>query len=365
MSSPFDIIDTASFSVLVIADPGTVDDHLTAALSDTSEIELIGHHASGVDGVSAFRKRHIDVIFVDIGMAQEDPLLTLRRLIRIDPSAKIVMASTLSFSNVRQSMMGFERGAAEFINTPATFTQQSSAAEFKAEVLRVVRLLAHARRQENPRSTPAAMLPPVEPTDKIILRSPSTERPQVLAIGSSTGGPQALMTVFDGLADDFPVPILVTQHMPKTFTAVLANTISGRTNKTAVEAEEGMRVSPGTIYIAPGDFHMTIVGDRASPTISLNQGPQINYCRPSVDPMVDSIIAIYGANILLTILTGMGSDGKDGADGVVKAGGTVIAQDFASSTVWGMPRAVAIAGLCSQVLPIDEIAKQINSYFSV
>jgi len=365
MSSPFDIIETAPLSVLIIADKGVIDTHLTAALSNVADIELIGHHTSGIDGVSAFRKRHIDVIIIDIGMEDEDPLLTLKRLLRIDKHAKIIMASTLSFSNVRQSMMGFERGAAEFINTPATFTQKSSAAEFKAEVLRVVRSLAQARRQENPRTAPPALLSPSPPTEEITLRRGSAERPQILAIGSSTGGPQALLTVFEGLADNFPVPILVTQHMPKTFTAVLANTISSRTNKTAVEAKEGMRISPGTIYIAPGDFHMTLTGSRAAPVISLNQDPQVNYCRPSVDPMVESIVAMYGAHTLLTILTGMGTDGKNSAESVVKAGGTVIAQDFATSTVWGMPRAVSVAGLCTQVLALGEVSVELNRYFSV
>jgi two-component system chemotaxis response regulator CheB len=311
-----------------------------------------------LSGVPAFRGRHIDTVILDIGVTREDALITLNRLLRIDSHAKVVMASTLSFAIVRKSMMGFERGAADFVQMPAEYTSQPDVDAFGIELRRLIAALTAARRREAPRGAPAVK--PREARTRIVLRAASPHRPRVLAIGSSTGGPEALHTVIDRLPDYFPLPILITQHMPKVFTAVLANTLSKRTGKNAVEATRGMIVEPGTIYIAPGDYHMTIVGTPARSAIALEQTPPVNYCRPSVDPMLESIVKIYGANTLALILTGMGADGKKGAALVVENGGSVIAQDSATSVVWGMPGAVAEAGLCCRVLPLDRIATAIR-----
>ena len=362
MSPNTHINKNSPYSVLLIAEEGVVNTNLVDVLTKTQDIELVANTTNGVDGVSAARKRHIDVFIIDIGMRNEDPLVTLKRILRIDEHAKIVMASTLSFNNVRRSMKGFERGAAELINTPASFTQKKSALEFKSETLRIVRSLGDARRQDSPRSAPEPLVSrATAPAPKdITLRRASSMRPKVLAIGSSTGGPQALLAVIEGLPKNIPVPVFVTQHMPKTFTAALAASISKSTGKTVVEGKDEMQALPGTIYIAPGDFHMTIGGSSTTPVISLNQEPKVNFCRPSADPMIESIVNLYGGNTLLTILTGMGADGKKGAELVVEAKGTVIAQDFETSVVWGMPGAVAMAGLCSQVLPIGNIPMAIN-----
>jgi len=360
MTSAAKTHDTDPYSVMIIADDGRIDGYLTDALSADSKLKIVGHYFSGIDAISAFRRQHCDVVVLDIGMANEDPLTTIRRLLRVDRHTKIIMASTLSFANVRQSMMGFEIGAAEFVQTPSDFTGISSFAHFQAEFCRVVRSLAKARRQEGVRPAPTARPTPSPPTEKIELRPASRERPQILAIGSSTGGPQALMTVLQDLPGQFALPIVITQHMPKTFTTVLATTLSKRTGKTAVEGETGMALKPNHVYIAPGDHHMTFRGRPGNVEIVLNQDPAINFCRPSVEPMVESIVKIYGAKTLLTILTGMGSDGKNGAEMVANAKGTVIAQDFETSTVWGMPGVVAKAGLCSKVLPVTSIGAAIN-----
>jgi two-component system, chemotaxis family, protein-glutamate methylesterase/glutaminase len=364
MNTSVNMDKNAPISVMIIADEGVIDGFITKALAPSAGIEIDGHFTSGVDAISAFRRRHFDVIILDIGMATEDPLITIRRLVRVDEHIKIVMVSTLSFANVRQSMMGFDRGAAEFIQTPSDFTSKRSASQFQVEVCRVTKNLGLARRQEGQRLLPAAPKPPTPPTKEVRLRPASTKRPKILAIGSSTGGPQALMTVISALPSTFPLPIVITQHMPKTFTTVLASTLSKRSGKTAVEGEEGMILKPGHIYLAPGDFHMTLNGSAGNAKISINQNPPVNYCRPSVEPMVESVVNIFGAETLLAILTGMGSDGKKGAELVVNAGGTVIAQDFATSTVWGMPGAVAEGGFCSEVLPIDKIAPAINRIVS-
>ncbi len=347
-------------SVLIIADKGMIDEHITRALSSSKAIAVDGHHSSGISATSEFRRHHFDAIILDIGMSNEDPLVSINRLLRVDNHAKIIMVSTLSFANVRQSMTGFERGAAEFIQTPADFTKKSSFTQFQADLCRVVQSLGNARRQEGPRPEPEAPRLPKPPTKEIKLRPSSTEHPKILAIGSSTGGPQALLTVLTALPAFYPLPIVITQHMPKTFTTVLASTLSKRTDKTAVEGETGMPLVPNQIYIAPGDFHMTVNGTADNAKIAINQEPPVNYCRPSVDPMVESIVNIFGSKTLLAILTGMGADGKKGAELVVNANGTVIAQDFETSTVWGMPGAAAEAGYCSEVLPVEQIGAAIT-----
>ncbi|HZB93563.1 MAG TPA: chemotaxis protein CheB, partial [Stellaceae bacterium] len=189
----------------------------------------------------------------------------------------------------------------------------------------------------------------------IALRPGARETPEVVAIGSSTGGPQALFRVGAALKGAVKQPIFITQHMPATFTTILAEHLGRASGYPVAEGVDGERVQSGRIYVAPGDFHMTVEAERGDKVVRLLKTPPENFCRPSVDPMLRSLARSYGGRVLTLILTGMGHDGLAGGRGVVEAGGTVIAQDEASSVVWGMPGAVAMAGLCSAVLPLDEI----------
>jgi two-component system chemotaxis response regulator CheB len=213
-----------------------------------------------------------------------------------------------------------------------------------------------------------AQRPPVElagkkafpPTkSKIVLRPLSPIRPKVIAIGSSTGGPQALFKVLTNLPAAFDLPILITQHMPATFTAILADHICRATGRDCTEAQDGEVVAPGHIYIAKGGFHLVVEKQDGNTVLRLDEGPLENFCRPSVDPMFRSVAAVYKAAALGVVLTGMGNDGLRGGEILVSSGGNMIAQNEASSVVWGMPGAVANAGLCSAVLDIDELAPAI------
>jgi two-component system chemotaxis response regulator CheB len=186
-----------------------------------------------------------------------------------------------------------------------------------------------------------------------------TVTPQVLAIGSSTGGPQALLEVLGHLGT-IKQPVLITQHMPATFTSLLADHIGRQASMTCSEARDGDRVAEGHIHVAPGGYHMVAERDGGSVKIRLSDAPPENFCRPSVDPMLRSLVEIYGSKCLAVILTGMGHDGLKGCETLVNAGGHVIAQDEATSVVWGMPGAVAKAGLCSAILPLKDIASQIR-----
>jgi len=179
-------------------------------------------------------------------------------------------------------------------------------------------------------------------------------KPDLLAIGSSTGGPNALFALIPHLKG-IQIPVIITQHMPPTFTRILAEHIQQQTGITAVEGEENMPLLPGRIHIAPGGYHMTFKKNGPSTVIHLDEGPMENFCRPAVDPMLRSAVKIYGQKIMTVILTGMGQDGMLGAREIVAAGGRVIAQDEATSVVWGMPGAAALDGTCSAVLPLQEI----------
>jgi two-component system chemotaxis response regulator CheB len=190
----------------------------------------------------------------------------------------------------------------------------------------------------------------------VVLRAASKQRPTILAIGSSTGGPQALFKVLGELGPSINVPVVITQHMPATFTAILAEHIQNASKRPTKEAANGDVLQAGHIYVAPGDYHMVIVAEGSQRAIRVNQDPPENFCRPAVDPMFRSIAKLYGAQALGVILTGMGHDGRDGGRVLVDAGGTIICQDEPSSVVWGMPGAAATAGLASQVVPLDQMA---------
>ena len=203
------------------------------------------------------------------------------------------------------------------------------------------------------------------PERKFTLRSEIIKvSPNVIAVGSSTGGPQALLQFFSELKDDIKQPIFVTQHMPPTFTTILAEHIAKHSNLKCMEAVEGEIIQDGHVYLAPGNFHMTVKISNGKKVISLNQDDAENFCRPAVDPMLRSLVNVYGEKILTLIFTGMGSDGLKGCQQIVDAGGTVLAQDETTSTVWGMPGAVAMAGICTQVLPLGLMAKAVHEYIS-
>ena len=343
---------------LVVGDSKVVGDLVNGILDKDMRIHVAGRPANGTQAVSQFRTIEADVVVLDIGGHPKESLTTISRLLRIDAKARIIMVSTLNFTNVKTGLEGMDRGAVEFLQTPATHTRDSSHAVFQHNLADAVYELGMARRGEGGRL--AKKVP--APDTKIVLRPASTETPRILVITGSTGGPQALLKVSAGLAETLTVPILIAQHMPPVFTGALAKNIAKQSGRPCAEGKDGELVKPGQVYVAPGNYHRVLDRDGADVRIRLNQGPQENYCRPSADPLLVSAAEIYGANTLGLglVLTGMGCDGAAGCKAVTRAGGTVIAQDQASSVVWGMPGAVAQNGLCSAVLALDEIAGYLN-----
>jgi two-component system chemotaxis response regulator CheB len=248
-------------------------------------------------------------------------------------------------------MRALRLGAADYVAKPAA--AQIADDSFRLDLLAKVRGLSRTRRlRRSPRPLPAGT--------PVLLRAPPTRSPQILAVGSSTGGPQALFTLIQGLGTAVPVPVVLTQHMPATFTPILADHLNRIGGVACVEARDGEALLPGRAYLAPGDRHLLVEGAPGALRARLSDGPAENFCRPSVDPMLRSASAACGGRVLVAMLTGMGHDGLAGAREVVASGGGVLAQDEASSVVWGMPGAVAQAGLCFQVGPLGTLARRIG-----
>lgn len=359
--------------VMVVDDSAVVRGLVTRWLEADPAIKVI---ASAPDGAAALKAQAIhapDVIVLDVEMPNMDGMTALPKFLEQDPEVKVVMSSTLTARNAEISLKALESGAADYVAKPSSQTGLAAASEFRRELLEKVKVLASARRMR-PRADagrttrlPQAQVVRQRPEGglygraPITLRRAGTKQPRAILIGSSTGGPQALFTVLRHVAGKVSMPVLITQHMPATFTRILAEHIARQTGLDAHEARQGETLQNGVIYLAPGDYHLRLkqAPSACAPTVELDQSPAVNFCRPAVDPLFESAAQVFGGAVLAVVLTGMGHDGLAGAHNLTAAGGTVIAQDEASSVVWGMPGAVATGGLCSAVLPLDEIGPAI------
>lgn len=365
--------EQARCRVMVVDDSAVIRGLVSRSLEEDPDIAVVSSVANGEMAVKALARHRVDVVILDIEMPVMDGLTALPLLLRAQPGVKVVMASTLTRRNADVSLRALQAGAAEYVTKPTAAEGVGAAAAFREELRSKVKALAGlegtARTTARPmpadpgRSAPAAAARPLVPPPgrSIRLRPAGATPPQVLAIGSSTGGPQALFKVLGDLRGSLAhLPVLITQHMPATFTTLLAEHLGRITGLHCAEAVDGERLLPGRVYVAPGGWHMTVRREEAGTLLRLNQDPPENFCRPSVDPMLRSLSAIFGSRLMVLILTGMGSDGLKGARVAVEAGATLVAQDEASSVVWGMPGAVALDGLCSAVLPLDEIGAHLG-----
>jgi two-component system chemotaxis response regulator CheB len=400
---------------MVCDDSAVIRGLISRSLEADPEIHVVTTVSNGQMALNALSRHPIEVCILDIEMPVMDGLTALPQMIAAQPDLQVVMASTLTRRNAEISMKALAAGAADYLAKPTTSMALNAAAEFKTELAAKVKALGAARRRAagiavphaHPPATPAATqssapvaatapaprpfgapsapahapaapivgrpfgasAAPASPAPRpltpgakapLSLRPAPTEVPEIIAIGSSTGGPQALFAVLSALKPGLSQPIVITQHMPATFTTILAEHIERASGIPTHEATEGMALQGGHIYVAPGEFHMTFETQGAQKVVRLLKTPPENYCRPSVDPMLRSLIKLYARRVFTVILTGMGQDGLRGGEAVVAAGGAVIAQDEATSVVWGMPGAVATAGLCSAVLPLPEIASYVR-----
>jgi two-component system chemotaxis response regulator CheB len=305
-------------------------------------------------------------------MPELDGFAALPHLLAQKPDLVVIVVSTLTRRNAETSVKALALGATDCITKPESRRGGVTSAGFRRELIARIEALGrrHIRvpdvtppRPGMPAAVRRAPMAAAAP-DPIRLRRFSSRPPQVLAIGASTGGPQALTTLLARLGPVIErAPVLITQHMPPTFTAILAEHLARACRYPVCEAPHGGPVRPGVVYLAPGGRHMRVTQRRGEPLIALDDGPLINFCKPAVDPLFRSVAAVWGDAVLGLILTGMGADGRQGAAAIVAAGGSVIAQDEPTSAIWGMPGAAARAGLCAAVLPIDRIAPKVIRLF--
>lgn len=360
--------------VMVVDDSAVIRGLLSRALEGDPELRVVASVGDGQMAINALTRQSIDVIVLDIEMPVMDGLTAIPKLVAIDPAVKIIMASTLTLRGAEVSMKALQSGAADYVTKPSSTRELGAADSFKRELVGKVKALAASARRAGSRNRPslrnervAAPLAPLprprsmDPAAVVLRPMPAVVTPpDIIAIGSSTGGPQALFEVLSHLKGGIRQPILITQHMPATFTTILAEHITRQCSIACAEAKDGEPLVGGRIYLAPGDFHMTLATRGTGTVLSVNKDPPENFCRPAVDPMMRTIAKIYGRRAFAIILTGMGQDGMRGCTELVAAGGIVIAQDEPSSVVWGMPGAVSTAGLCSAVLPLREIGPYIR-----
>lgn len=374
--------------VMIVDDAIVVRGLLVRWIEAEAGLQVVASLRSGREAIEQVERANPDVVILDVDMPDIDGITALPLLFEKRRDLVVIMSSTLTRRNAEVSLRALSLGAADYVPKPESTREITGSTAFRRDLIEKIRALGARRKQRlnsarpvpwavpAPGSRPRAEPPGAEahnplgaetaPSDfvPLKLRPLPAVPPRVLLIGSSTGGPQALGAIVSSIGSIIDqVPVLVTQHMPPTFTTILAEILERAGGRPAREASEGEALRPGHIYIAPGGRHLRAVRRDGVPAAALDNGPPINFCKPAVDPMFSSAAAAWGNASLALVLTGMGSDGTRGAADVVAAGGSVIAQDEETSVVWGMPGSVTKAGLCSAVLPVDQIAAKLTNLF--
>ncbi len=345
--------EAQSIKVLIVDDSAVMRSVISRIISAEIDMKVVGMAENGELGVKSVASLNPDVVILDLEMPVMDGITALPLMLKEKPQLPVLICSTLSAHGADISLRALALGAAECILKPGG-DAILTAHEFQKELVKVVRTLAARSAAKAQSQTQTQTKTPVGlRQDKLIFI------PKVLALGSSTGGPKALMEVLKDLKG-LSVPIVITQHMPKIFTAMLAQHITQNCGVPCSEGKEGEILKPGQAYVAPGDYHMGFRKLGNDTVIRLNQDPPENFCRPSVNPMIRSLMDIHGGKILTVILTGMGQDGSQACATLAEKGGRIIAQDEATSVVWGMPGAVAKMGVCNAVLPLEKIAEAVR-----
>lgn len=350
----------AKIRVLIVDDSVVIRRMLSDLLASDPYLEVVGTAANGQIGLAKITQLNPDIITLDIEMPVMDGLETLTAIRKTHRKLPVIMFSTLTERGAAATLDALSLGASDYVSKPANVGSVSAAQErIRVELIPKIKALCR------PVVAPTSTVP--KPRVGLEIKNSfgaaviaSHQRPEVLAIGVSTGGPNALAALIPGLARDFPVPIVIVQHMPPLFTRLLAERLAAVSGRVAHEGVAGALLRPGEIWVAPGGFHMEVGRTSEGVSLRTHEGPPENSCRPAVDVLFRSVAQVYGARALAVVLTGMGQDGLRGCENIREAGGQVLAQDEASSVVWGMPGAVTQAGLAHRVLPLSELAAEIN-----
>ncbi len=341
--------DMRPVRILVVDDSAVARKLLNDLLASDPEIVVAGVAGDGRQALARIRDLKPDLVTLDIDMPGMDGLEALVEIRKLYAKLPVIMFSTLTERGAMITLDALARGASDYVCKPSpSETPERSHERVRKELIRKIKSLC-AEHAPQPQPEPASIRQSERPQSRI----------DVVAIGTSTGGPGALSELIPQLPADLPVPIVIVQHMPPLFTRLLAERLNTIAPLEVREGKEGEKLQRGQVWIAPGDHHMTVVRKGIDFLLALNRDAEENSCRPAVDVLFRSVAQTYGANVLAVVLTGMGSDGTKGAAAVREAGGEVIVQDKESSVIWGMPGKVVAASLADHIFPLSGIASEV------
>lgn len=342
--------------ILIVDDSAVIRKVLSDGLASDSIIEVAGTAANGQIALSKIAQVNPDLVTLDIEMPVMNGLETLAAIRQIYPKLPVIMFSTLTERGAATTLDALALGASDYVTKPSnTGSLELTLAQIREQLIPKVKALCPSRLQTQVAPI-SQVLRPRPALPQVRREAASVE---VLAIGTSTGGPNALAELIPAIPADFPVPIVIVQHMPPVFTRLLAARLNEKSALTVQEGKAGATLKAGEVWIAPGDYHMTVERRGTYVELATNQDPPENSCRPAVDPLFRSVAKAYGPNVLSVVLTGMGSDGVIGAQHIRERGGQVFVQDEKSSVVWGMPGQVSAAGLADATYPLNSMATEI------
>jgi two-component system chemotaxis response regulator CheB len=337
--------------VLIVDDAAVFRRVLSEELSKDPELQVVGTAANGRIALARMPQVSPDVVILDIEMPEMDGLATLKELRKTYPRLPVIMFSALTERGAEATLDALALGATDYFTKPSNAGGLDCSLDvIRNELIPEIKALCGARP-----AVPAVV--PARPPAETVRPAPGPAK--IVAIGTSTGGPNALAEVFRRLAPGLPVPVVIVQHMPPMFTRLLSERLAAEFRLPAEEGRQNTPLQPGHVYVAPGDYHLTVTRLGLQVYSQLNHDPPENSCRPAADVLFRSVARAYGTGALAVVLTGMGQDGLRGCEAVRESGGQVIVQDEATSVVWGMPGAVARAGLADRVLPISLIGEEI------
>jgi two-component system, chemotaxis family, protein-glutamate methylesterase/glutaminase len=344
--------------VLVVDDSAVVRKVMCDGLAPDAALEVVGTAANGRVALAKIPLVHPDIVTLDVEMPEMDGLEALAEIRKLYPKLPVIMFSTVTERGAAITLDALALGASDYVTKPSnTGSLEATLRQLRAELIPKIKALCAARPSLPFAPSSAAAASSARAASKRTARELS--RVDVLAIGTSTGGPNALADLLPAIPANFPVPIVIVQHMPALFTRLLAGRLNQKSGLNVREGVGGEVLKPGDAWIAPGDFHMTVERKGAAVMLALDQSAPENYCRPAVDPMFRSVANAFGASVLAVVLTGMGRDGTSGAQLIHEKGGQVLVQDQASSIVWGMPGQVAAAGLADGTFSLKQMAAEI------
>lgn len=346
-----------SIKALIVDDTVTYRKILSDILSGMPDIELAGTAPNGVIALKKISFQPVDIVFLDLFMPEMDGIETLKNIRKDHPKTKVVMVSSGNPADIKDTISALALGAIDFIQKPGQSNQQANVDFLKKEISRVLHLFPF---KKDIKVLPGTPFQPIKPA----VPFPKTLKPahvDILVVGVSTGGPEALHKFIPFLPESLSVPVLLVQHMPPFFTLSLAESLARKSKVKVVEAKEGEIIVKGTVYIAPGGRHMTVMTRENKNVIALNDGPPENSCRPSVDVLFRSVASVYAQGTVLSlIMTGMGADGLNGVRALKRKNCYSITQSESTCVVYGMPRAVDEAGLSDLSVPLPELAEQVS-----